>query len=194
MRWLSRATALILRVMGGATQTQRAGPVRLEPTHPHGSNSSALDTSRQRLYARLPRSLSNGHALSISTEQKPGSKTLSALLELLRQARGSNSRTPARQRLQLAKQALNPSSSPAPLTPAAQFSEQEPASVLTHTDNPSGNLGKSKTVAFLTLQPAKPQRKTGRKAVSKTKAASKSLRAKALAQIHMDSRFLVCGR
>jgi hypothetical protein len=193
MRWLSRATAFILRVMGGATQTQRAGPVRLEPIPLHGSNSFALDTSRQRLYARLPRSLSNGHALSISTEQKHGSKTLSALLELLRQVRGSKPRIPAHQFLQPAKQALNHSSLPAPLTPAAQFSEQEPASALTPTDNQSGNLGKSKTLASLTLQPAKPQRKTGRKAVSKTKAASKSLRAKAPAQIHTDSLYSVAG-
>jgi hypothetical protein len=95
--------------------------------------------------------------------------------------------------LQPAKQALNHSSLPVLLTPAVQSSEQEPAFALTLMDNQSGNLGKSKTPASPTRQRAKPQRKTGRKAVSKTKAASKNSRAKAPAQIPTDSPYSVDG-
>jgi len=197
MHWPKAVSVPVLRVqglLGTARPTQPVGPVSQGLTTQTGSLHSVLHTNHQRLPARLPRSLSNGHAPLTSTEQKPGSKTLSALLELLRQARGSKSRIPARQRLQLAKPALNHSSSPAPSTPAAQSSEQEPASVLTHTDNPSGSLGRSRTLVSLTLQPAKPQRKAGRRAASKTKAASKSSRARAPVQILTDSRFSVCGR
>jgi hypothetical protein len=197
MSWLKAVSVLALRVRGlldTVRPTPPAGPAPLEHTALHGNKPSALHTNHQHLPVRLPQSLSSGHALSISTEQKLGSKTLSALLELLRQVRGSKPRIPAHQFLQPAKQALNHSSLPVLLTPAAQSSEQEPVSALTPTDNQSGNLGKSKTVASPTRQRAKPQRKTGRKAVSKTKVASKNSRAKAPAQTLTDSRFLVCGR
>jgi hypothetical protein len=107
MQWLKRVFVRVLLVrdlLGIARPTPPAGPVSPEPTTPLGNSPSVPLTSHQRLPASLPQSLSNGHALLTSTEQKPGSRTLSALLELLRQARGSKSRIPARQRLQLAKQ------------------------------------------------------------------------------------------
>jgi hypothetical protein len=109
MRWLKVVSVLALRalaLLGTVRPTQAAGRVNPERTTQTGSLHSVPHTSHQRLPASLPRSLSNGHALLTSTEQKPGSRTLSALLELLRQAGGSRSRIPARQRLQLAKQVL----------------------------------------------------------------------------------------
>jgi hypothetical protein len=125
--------------------------------------------------------------------QKLGSEKQTASEEQVLTVAGSKSPIPARQRHQPAKQALNHSSLPVLLTPAVQSSEQEPAFALTPTDNQSGNLGKSKTPASPTRQRAKPQRKTGRKAVSKTKAASKNSRAKAPAQIPTDSPYSVDG-
>jgi hypothetical protein len=106
MPWLSRATALILRVMGDATQTQPAGRVRLEPIPLHGSNSSALDTNRQPQPALTQPSLSNGHALLTSTEQKLGNERRTVSVEQVLTAAGSKLPIPAHQHLQPAKQAL----------------------------------------------------------------------------------------
>jgi hypothetical protein len=160
---------------------------------PHGSLPFALDTNRQRQPALTPQSQSSDHAPSTSTGQKLGSEKQTASAGRVLTAAGSKSPIPARQRRQPAKQALNHSSLPVLLTPAAQSNEQEPASALTPMGNQSGNLGKSKTVASQTRQRAKPQQKAGQKAVSKTKAASKNLRAKAPAQIPTDSPYSVDG-
>jgi hypothetical protein len=141
MRLLSRATALILRVMGGATQTQHAGPVLLEPTPPHGSNSSALDTNRQPQPALTQPSLSNDHALSTSTGQKLGSERRTVSVEQVLTAVGSKSQIPARQRLQLAKQARRHVKKVASQIKAAAKRTPEQVPAQTHTASPSGVLG-----------------------------------------------------
>jgi hypothetical protein len=141
MPWLSRATALILRVMGGATQTQHAGPVRRELTPLHGSNSSALDTSHQPQPALTQPSLSNVRAPSTSMGQKLGSERRTVSVERVLTAAGSKSQIPARQRLQLAKQARRHVKKVASQIKAAakHTSAQVPAQ--THTVSPSGVLG-----------------------------------------------------
>jgi hypothetical protein len=141
MPWLSRATALILRVMGGATQTQPAGHVRREPTPPHGSNSSALDTNHQPQPALTQPSLSSGHVLLTSTEQKLGSEKQTVSVEQVLTAAGSKSQIPARQRLQLAKQARRHVKKVASQIKAAAKRTPEQAPVQTHTVSPSGVLG-----------------------------------------------------
>ena len=141
MSWLSRATALILRVMGDATQTQPAGRVRLEPIPLHGSNSSALDTNRQPQPALTQPSLSNGHALSTSTEQKLGSERRTVSVEQVLTAAGSKLPIPARQRLQLAKQARRHVKKVASQIKAAAKHTPAQVPATTHTVSPSGVLG-----------------------------------------------------
>jgi hypothetical protein len=141
MSWLSRATALILRVMGGATQTQHAGHVRLELTPPHGSNSSALDTNHQPQPALTRLSLSKGHVLLTSTEQKLGSERRIVSVEQVSIAAGSKSQIPARQRLQLAKQARRHVKKVASQIKAAAKHTPAQAPAPTHTVSPSGVLG-----------------------------------------------------
>ena len=119
MFWLKAVSVLALRVRGlldTVRPIQPVGPVNQVRTTQTGNLPSVLHTNHQHLPARLPQSLSNGHALSTSMEQKHGRKTLSVLLERLLLGAGLRFRIPVRQHLQPAKQALKLAKKPASKT------------------------------------------------------------------------------
>jgi hypothetical protein len=88
-----------------ALQIQPAGPVNQVHTTQTGNLPSVLHTNHQPKPALTQPSLSNDHALSTSTEQKLGSERRTVSVEQVLTVAGSKSQIPARQRLQLAKQA-----------------------------------------------------------------------------------------
>jgi hypothetical protein len=108
MSWLKAVSVLALRVralLGTVRLMQAVGPASLEHTAPHGNKPSALHTNHQHHPALTPQSPSSDHALLISTGQKLGSERRTVSVDQVLTAAGSKSQIPARQRLQLAKQA-----------------------------------------------------------------------------------------
>ena len=188
-----RATALSRQMTGGATPIPAAGPVPPEPTTSIGRSSFVGGLSRLPP-APIQQPLSSALAAPTKSAPKRGNGKQTVLAALQLRAGGSSSLTPAHQRQPPAKQVLNLSSLPVLLTPVGQSQEPERVLAPTPTDNLSGSLGKNKTLVCQTRPPAKRQWRAGRKAACKTKAVSKNLRAKAPAQIRMDSPSLVDGR
>jgi len=108
MSWLKAVSVLALRVralLGTVRPMQAVGPVSLEHTAPHGNKPSALHTNHQHHPALTQPSLSNVRAPSTSMGQKLGSERRTVSVDQVLTAAGSKSQIPARQRLQLAKQA-----------------------------------------------------------------------------------------
>ena len=144
MSWLKAVSVLALRVRGlldTVRPTQRAGLVSPEPMTPHGSLPSVLHTNHQPQPALTQPSLSNDHALSTSTGQKLGSERRTVSVEQVLTVAGSKSPIPARQRLQLAKQARSHVKKAASQIKAAAKRTPAQAPAPTHTASPSGVLG-----------------------------------------------------
>jgi hypothetical protein len=144
MSWLKAVSALALRVrglLGTVRPMQAAGPAPLEHTAPHGNKPSALHTNHQHQPAPTPQSPSNVRAPSTSTGQKLGSERRTVSVEQVLTAAGSKSQIPARQRLQLAKQARRHVMTVASQIKAAAKRTPAQAPAQTHTASPSGVLG-----------------------------------------------------
>jgi hypothetical protein len=144
MPWLKAVSVLALRVrglLGTVRPTQPAGPASPEPTTQTGSSPSALDTNHQHQSALTPPSQSNGHAPSTLTGQKLGSEKQTASAEQVLTAAGSKFRIPARQRLQLAKQARKHVRTVASQIKAAAKRTPAKTPAQTPTASPSGDNG-----------------------------------------------------
>jgi hypothetical protein len=144
MSWLKAASVLALRVRGlldTVRPIQHAGPVNQVHTTQTGNLPSVLHTNHQPQPALTQPSLSSDHVLSTLTEQKLGSERRTVSVEQVLTVAGSKSPIPARQRLQLAKQARSHVKKAASQIKAAAKRTPAQAPAPTHTASPSGVLG-----------------------------------------------------